>query len=155
MRTLQGRKAAVLVLLVLACGCKRMAPSEEAVTRAEAPMPAQAAAPSAPARDGEAAAPALPRAQQVRKLIRTVDLALVVRDTEAVAREVHSLASSLGGFVSDVNAQRRAFEGRFLRGQGVSRRRENGQEAKNLRRPEPGALRPAGRSSPPGRRFRI
>lgn len=61
----------------------------------------------APASPGQAATKEGARPQpSPRKLIRTVDLALVVRDTEAAARQVEALASSLGGFVSDVNAQR-------------------------------------------------
>jgi hypothetical protein len=100
---------ALLLLVLLAAGCaKREAAYEEAV------------APSAPAADSatrSAAAPqpgtaqaattaaAVPQAQP-RKLIRRLDLALVVRDTEGTANQLQSLAASMGGYISDLNASR-------------------------------------------------
>jgi hypothetical protein len=41
-----------------------------------------------------------------RKLIRRLELVLVVRDTEATASRLQQLVTSMGGYVSDVNASR-------------------------------------------------
>jgi Domain of unknown function (DUF4349) len=111
------------VLLVLLGSCKKQERAME-----EAPSAPSAAAPE-PARDSVAetqapdqaqgqaedaskAAPATTplenRAPAVaRKLIRTVNLQLEVRDTEEVAARVQALATRLGGFVGSSNGQRR------------------------------------------------
>jgi len=57
----------------------------------------------------EAPAPAEPDVQSVtlaRKLIKTVNLELEARDTEAVAQQLQNLASELNGFVSSISLQR-------------------------------------------------
>ena len=96
----------VLAVLLVWTGCKKEMASEEAPVGAAGDAVSRAeqapAAPGQPAVGKEGVRP-LP---SPRKLIRTVDLAFVVRDTEAAARRVEALANSLGGFVSDVNAQR-------------------------------------------------
>ena len=100
--TLRSGVVILLVLLVWA-GCKREMASEAPAAGDVVSRSAQA--PAAPAPVPGAEEGVRPQVSP-RKLIRTVDLALVVRDTEAAARRVEALASSLGGFVSDVNAQR-------------------------------------------------
>lgn len=106
-------QALALAVLLLSLGaCKR---AEEYEARQEAP--ASMAAPE-PARDADAAgaqakaspagAPAENRARAIpRKLIRTVNLQLEVKDTEKVAAEVQALATRLGGYVGSSNGQRR------------------------------------------------
>jgi hypothetical protein len=87
---------ALLVALSGGCSQKRMA---EEVPVADAVAPARSeAAPSG--------APIAPPAVQSRKLIRRLDVHLVVKDTEAAAQRLQQLAASLGGFVSDLNAGR-------------------------------------------------
>ncbi|HYU35532.1 MAG TPA: DUF4349 domain-containing protein [Thermoanaerobaculia bacterium] len=100
----------VIVGLVL-LGChKDEAEMEEAppvAARAAAPQaepaPAAAAEQAAP---GTPAAPPPPPAAQSRKLIRTVELELAVKDTVAAARRVQEIAAANGGFVEAMNAQR-------------------------------------------------
>lgn len=100
---------AVALLVSLAAGCRKAemeAPAGITGSQpsAEAPMEARSAAPGEPAAPaGEAA---LPAAVRSRKLIRRLDLHLVVRDTEDAAQRIQALASGLGGFVSDLNAAR-------------------------------------------------
>lgn len=107
--TLRG--GVVVLALLVWSGCAREA-SEMAAPAADsgtASVSRAEQAPAAPAPGQPAAGPEGVRPQpSPRKLIRTVDLALTVRDTEAAARRVEALANSLGGFVSDVNAQRSA-----------------------------------------------
>lgn len=97
----------VLVLsVVLAGGCSRgeeMAeePSPMADVAASATAQPEAARSAAPA--GEAAPPPAARS---RKLIRRLDVHLVVKNTEAAAQRLQELAAALGGFVSDLNAGR-------------------------------------------------
>jgi hypothetical protein len=71
-----------------------------------AEAPAEQAAPARAADLGTAGQPPRAPTPSPRKLIRTVELQLAVKDTEAAARQVEALASSLGGYVADVNAQR-------------------------------------------------
>lgn len=108
-----------LGVLLLTCGsCRKEEAALEPETRSAAPAPEPARDAAAPAQQaaestGEAkAAPAgMPlenRAPAIpRKLIRTVDLQLEVRDTEEVAAKVQTLATQLGGYVSGSNGQRR------------------------------------------------
>ncbi|HVG09539.1 MAG TPA: DUF4349 domain-containing protein [Thermoanaerobaculia bacterium] len=87
---------ALLVALSGGCSQKRMA---EEVPVADAVAPARSEA-------APAGAPIAPPAVQSRKLIRRLDVHLVVKDTEAAAQRLQQLAASLGGFVSDLNAGR-------------------------------------------------
>jgi hypothetical protein len=97
-------------------GCaQEEAEMEESVAVAQdaaAPAPAEARAalgePAAPAAAG-AGAPAAspgPAAAQGRKLIRTVELELAVKDTEAAARRVQEIVGTQGGFVESMGSQR-------------------------------------------------
>ena len=97
--------------LLLSLGsCKK----EEAVLKAPIASPAseRAAAPQATRSQAEqkAAPPAAPAANRApvipRKLIRTFNLGLEVRDTEKVAKEVQALVTRLGGYVASANGQR-------------------------------------------------
>ena len=99
----------VLALLGLAIlqGCaKQEAEVEESVVQARqaepSPAPAQAAAPDQGAPGSPPPAPAV----QNRKLIRTVDLELAVKDTGAAAARVQEIVAAHGGFVETMNAQR-------------------------------------------------
>lgn len=99
----------LVLLLALSGGCSKAEMGAEAPEAPEAPpapssdTAVQAASrPAAPA--GEAAAP--PPAVRSRKLIRRLDVHLVVKDTEAAAQRLQAIAASLGGFVSDLNAAR-------------------------------------------------
>ncbi|HEX5716766.1 MAG TPA: DUF4349 domain-containing protein [Thermoanaerobaculia bacterium] len=90
------------LLVVLSGGCSRGEEMEaEAPSMAAIPKVETVAARSAGSGD---AAP--PPAVRSRKLIRRLDVHLVVRDTEAAAQRLQQLAASLGGFVSDLNAGR-------------------------------------------------
>ena len=105
---------AVLVPLVLVCSlsCAKQERTEvgalasqdaaAVASQAEPRTPAEAAAPAPPA---NLAASAVPAAQS-RKLIRTVDLQVRVRSSEAAARQVQALTAKVGGYVSEMNAQR-------------------------------------------------
>lgn len=95
----------LVLLLALSGGCSK----EAAERSAEAPAPAAPAADTAAQAASRSAAPAgeaAPPAARSRKLIRRLDVHLVVKDTEAAAQRLQQLATSLGGFVSDLNAGR-------------------------------------------------
>lgn len=100
--------SAVLLLVLLSAGCAK----QEADPTMEAEAPAAPAAADAPARSAPEsgvanAATTSPVVQpSTRKLIRRLELALVVKDTEATAAALQKLVTSMGGFVSDVNASR-------------------------------------------------
>jgi hypothetical protein len=105
------RHLPVLAILGLAIllGCskeERAAEVEESVAQAPqaepSPAPAQAAAPG----QGAPASPPPPPAAQARKLIRTVELDLAVKDTGAAATRVQEIVAAHGGFVEAMNAQR-------------------------------------------------
>jgi hypothetical protein len=106
---MRARSWLVLLLVLLFAGCKKEeAGSEEAVSEpvaASAPAASDARSQSAPEPGVAQAAMTVPQPPS-RKLIRRLDLALVVKDTEAAAASLQRLATSLGGFVSDVNASR-------------------------------------------------
>ena len=88
-----------LLLAVALLGCSK----DKAAEQNDVVSPPASASAAAPAKVGET-----PRAQPDlgRKLIRKVELEIAVRDTEAAAQQIQALAGSLGGFVSDVTAQR-------------------------------------------------
>ncbi|MFL6263854.1 MAG: DUF4349 domain-containing protein [Thermoanaerobaculia bacterium] len=101
---------AVAGLVLSAGGCKREMPEEErpagVVDVSSNPTPGFAtrgAAPSAQpaAPPPEKKAPAIPR-----KLLRTVDLQLEVKDSREAAKRVEGLVNQLGGYVSSSNTQR-------------------------------------------------
>jgi uncharacterized protein DUF4349 len=112
MRLFQALILAVLLLSLAACK------KEEA---REAPADASEAAPAAPqaaASQGEqsrgetkaapAGTPVENRAPAIpRKLIRTVNLQLEVRNTQEVSDKVQALVTQLGGYVSGADGQRR------------------------------------------------
>ena len=109
---------AVFLLSLVACSKKeeaREAPADMAslgyTGASDAANAARdASAPQSQASEGaaKAAAPAKNRAPALsRKLIRTVNLQLEVRDTEKVSAQVQALATRLGGYVGSSNGQRR------------------------------------------------
>jgi hypothetical protein len=105
----------LLLLLLAGAACAKRAAdqaadgaSEEAASDlASAPPP-----PPAPARafdkqaGADAAQQAAPLAPTSRKLIKTVDIQMLVADTAKAAREAQLLAVSLGGYVANMTAQR-------------------------------------------------
>ncbi|MFL6202119.1 MAG: DUF4349 domain-containing protein, partial [Thermoanaerobaculia bacterium] len=109
---MKSRWPVLVLLLALSGGCSKRAMEEaEAPSAPAADTAAQAASRSAApagapngAPNGEAAAP--PPAVRSRKLIRRLDVHLVVKDTEAAAQRLQAIAASLGGFVSDLSAAR-------------------------------------------------
>lgn len=104
------------VLLLLACaGCARKAADEAVGEQAASDVAAspEPAAPPAPGRafDQQAGADAAQRAAPspaltARKLIKTVDIQMLVADTARAAREAQLLAASLGGYVANSTLQR-------------------------------------------------
>jgi uncharacterized protein DUF4349 len=121
MKILQVLPMAVLLIVLGSCKKQERAMEEAPVaSSAAAPEPARdsVAENQAPdqaqglAQDASKAAPATAPAQNrapavTRKLIRTGNLQLEVRDTEEVAARVQALATRLGGFVGSSNGQRR------------------------------------------------
>ncbi len=103
---------AILGLAVLWGCAKEEASMREAPAAGIASTPQAESAPASPARDQQAAGtpaagtPAPPPAPQSRKLIRTVELELAVKDTGAAAGRVQEIVTSHGGFVEAMNAQR-------------------------------------------------
>lgn len=81
--------------------------SEEAVAAAPAPATSPGSGDLRALGYQGAADRSAPKPVQARKLIRTMELDLAVRDTEGVAQQVQDLAGRLGGYVSAVSAQRR------------------------------------------------
>lgn len=102
----------VLAVLGLAAlpGCakqERAAEVEESVARAPQAEPAPAATQAAARGEPQApGASAPPPAVQARKLIRTVELELAVKDTGAAATRVQEIVTGHGGFVETMNAHR-------------------------------------------------
>lgn len=100
----------VLAVLLLSLGsCKKAEYArEEAPASMAAPEPARDASAASGGQAKAAPSPAENRARAIpRKLIRTVNLQLEVRDTEKVAAQVQALAARLGGYVGSSNGQRR------------------------------------------------
>jgi Domain of unknown function (DUF4349) len=104
---------AVVLLVALSGGCQRMEPGapvmdtearEEAAAPQAEPAAARSAAPAG--QGGQAPAAAPPAAAQSRKLIRRLEVYMVVKNTEDAAQRLQGLAAGLGGFVSDLNAGR-------------------------------------------------
>lgn len=116
-----SRALAVLSLLLLLAGaaCAKRA-SEEATEEAVGDQAASGVAnapeppppPPAPERafdkqaGADAAQQAAPLTPLSRKLIKTVDIQMLVADTAKAAREAQLLAVSLGGYVANMTAQR-------------------------------------------------
>jgi hypothetical protein len=118
------RRFLVLVLAGLALsagGCKKEGPAGFAVMPAPESRAANPEAPRAlgylEGKDAQsAAAPASPKPAPPpaakpspaipRKLLRTVDLQLEVKDSADVAKRVEALVNGMGGYVSSSNAQR-------------------------------------------------
>lgn len=109
------------VALVGALSCTKLGPDSTTAGRTATSAPAfatpnqaastpQAAAESAPgAAPGSAAKAAAPSpapAAVVRRLVRTVDLALTVGQTKRAAEQLERLATRLGGYVATVDAER-------------------------------------------------
>jgi hypothetical protein len=106
MRLFQALILAVLLLSLAAC--KKEEREMPADASEAAPAAPQAAATQDEAKAAPAGTPVENRAPAIpRKLIRTVNLQLEVRNTEEVAAKVQSLATQLGGYVSGSNGQRR------------------------------------------------
>ena len=100
--TVQRALSIGLLLLVGLAGCAKersAAPSESLAQ--PAPQPAAAGG-----REAKRSEPPRAPADAGRKLIRKVELEIAVRNTDAAAQQIKALAGSLGGFVSDVTAQR-------------------------------------------------
>jgi hypothetical protein len=107
-------RALVLAVLLLSLGaCRKEASFEPAEIAAPAPAPSREAASreqstGAAPEAAPAASPAGKGAPAIsRKLIRTVNLQLEVRDTEEAARKVQALVTRLGGYVGSSDGQRR------------------------------------------------
>jgi len=97
----------VLVALILVLsGCAAQAPAaRQSASPAEAPAPAQTEAQTS--ETGGAAAKA--SAQQLldaRMIVYNGNMTLIVKDTDATAREVETLAKSLEGYVANANSFR-------------------------------------------------
>jgi hypothetical protein len=90
--------------VILSGGCSKGREGEEVAVADDSQAETVAARSAAPAGSGGETAP--PPAVRSRKLIRRLDVHLVVKDTEAAAQRLQQLAASLGGFVSDLNAGR-------------------------------------------------
>ena len=92
--------------LLLAGGCRK---SVEAEPAASADAAAELKAAGEPARSGaanlEQQPPQVPDAG--RKLVKTVDLQMRVKDTTGTAESLRSLADGMGGYVSGMSAERR------------------------------------------------
>lgn len=102
MRRTVTRSCLAMALALCALACAKSGEQEEAST-VEAPAPAAVPEPDSEARAGEPQAAPVPVA---RKLVRTVDLEIEVRDPEKASAEVQGLAGRLGGYVAGVDAQR-------------------------------------------------
>src|SRR6185295_5429644 len=99
----------IVLLLLGACMKQEREMGEEAVPSAPAPArdAASQAAPPAAAKTASTAAAAVNRVPAIqRKLIRTFNLQLEVRNTEEAAGKIQALVARLGGFVASANGQR-------------------------------------------------
>lgn len=97
-----------LLIALIGSGCAP-APPRQGISGIEpampaAPLPAQP--PEFKAVAAEAGAVSDQQLQETRKVIYNAGMVLVVRDTEAAARQVSELATSLGGYVADMNGYR-------------------------------------------------
>ncbi len=107
MKRLFGLVLLIVALIVGSCARAPVGqPSEQRLA------PAQPAAPAPVLQPAETGlAPATDRVsdqqlQETRKVIYNAGMVLVVNDTEAAARQVGELATSLGGYVADMNGYR-------------------------------------------------
>jgi hypothetical protein len=91
----------MILLLLLACGGERSYEAEESAGVAP-PM----AAPDMPARDFQAPQAPAPMPTE-RRVVRNAQLSIVVDDTRPTAERLVRLADSLGGYASEVRADRR------------------------------------------------
>ncbi len=111
------RWAAVVLAAVVAAGCsgqKKAAPPSDAAALPEVAPARQAAfvATEAGAAPGAAQASGLQAMAASRKLIRTGQVALVVKDYGHAAGEVKRIAESFGGYLAEAQAQRGAQDRR-------------------------------------------
>jgi hypothetical protein len=104
---------AAAVLVTGVNGCSREAPMAGAIDESAygAPAPEAQAAPqraagASPAADGGGSAQA-PAAAFARKLVKTVDLTVQVRDTRQSAERLQQVAARLGGYLAAMSAERR------------------------------------------------
>ena len=102
MRRRVARSCLAMALALCALACAKSEEEQEAST-VEAPAPAAVPEPDSESRAGDPQAAPVPVA---RKLVRTVDLEIEVRDPEKASAEVQGLAGRLGGYVAGVDAQR-------------------------------------------------
>jgi hypothetical protein len=98
----------LLTVVLIVSGCAVAPPGQPSEQRLAPAQPA-APAPSQPAVSG--LRPATDRVsdqqlQEARKVIYNAGMVLVVNDTEAAARQVGELVTSLGGYVADMNGYR-------------------------------------------------
>ncbi|NUQ39529.1 MAG: DUF4349 domain-containing protein [Caldilineales bacterium] len=100
------KRTLILLLLfsLILSGCASAAPTFEsgAAPAPAAPMERPAAADKA----FEAAGVSSDQAQDLRKVIYSADMTLIVTDTEAVADQITQMANDLGGYVANLNAFR-------------------------------------------------
>jgi hypothetical protein len=115
MRSFQAAALGAFFLLLVSCMKERSYEASEGVGAISGPSPSapaptrQAAPPGSPAEPqaAPAVAPAQNRAPAIpRKLIRTFNLQLEVRNTEEVASKIQGLIIRLGGYVASANGQR-------------------------------------------------
>lgn len=97
-----------LLIALIGSGCAS-APPRQGISGLEpampaAPLPAQP--PEFKAVGAETGGVSDQQLQETRKVIYNAGMVLVVRDTEATARQVAELATSLGGYVADMNGYR-------------------------------------------------
>ncbi len=104
------------VFLVLFLSCGEKAADYEAESQAPSRMAPAAfdktsEAPPVPNEASDSSVPALPAN---RKLIRTLNMDLVVLDPETASRKIDDLAASLGGYISTLDAER-GVEAMYIR----------------------------------------
>jgi hypothetical protein len=112
MRTAWVPLVAAAVLVAGVAGCAREAPMAGAVDESaySAAAPEAQAAPQRPAGDAppaDGAGPAQAPAAFARKLVKTVDLTVQVRDTRKSAVRLQQVAARLGGYLAAMSAERR------------------------------------------------
>jgi hypothetical protein len=98
----------LLTVVLILGGCAVAPPGQPSEQRL---APAQPAAPALPRPVESGLTPATDRVsdqqlQEARKVIYNAGMVLVVNDTEAAARQVGELVTSLGGYVADMNGYR-------------------------------------------------
>lgn len=105
-------KHLLLILAVIAlfvAGCAGGAPARQASAPQEMPAPAATMAPMAAEASGAPVAKdqvPTENIQEGRKVVYNANMALVVQDTEAAAKQIDDLAQSLGGYIATMNAYR-------------------------------------------------